>query len=77
MTVFQFRKRVREHYPHLRVTVRTVSFLDVGRGGARCLTIVGRMQSWKEHAQVNTWAKEAGILADTSVRVYVTAEAGR
>lgn len=77
MTVFQFRQRVREHYPHLRVTVRTVSFSDLARAGARCLTIVGRMQCWEEHAQVNTWAREAGILADTSVRVYVPVEQGR
>ncbi len=77
MTVFQFRQRVGEHYPHLRVKVQTVSFLDLANGGARCLTIVGRMQSPQEHAQVNTWAKEADVLPDTSVRVYVTAEAGR
>lgn len=77
MTVFQFRKQVREHYPHLRVTVRTVSFMDLARGGAQCLTIVGRMQSAAEHGQVNTWAKEAGILPDGSVRVYVPQEVGR
>ncbi len=76
MTVFQFRQRVREHYPHLRVKVQTVSFYDLARGGARYLTIVGRMQSALEHARVNTWAKEADIVPDTRVRVYVTAEAG-
>lgn len=77
MTTFQFRQQVREHYPHLRVKVRTVSFMDLARGRARCLTIVGRMQSPHEHAEINTWAKLAGILPDTSVRVYVPQEVGR
>ncbi len=68
MTVAEFRKRVKTTYPHVKVSVRTVSFVDLARCSRLCLSVDGEREG--ELAQINAWAREAGIIADTSVRFY-------
>ncbi len=67
MTTHAFRTLVRTHYPHVKVTVKTVSFQDLARSDAKCLTVSGD-KTRVELAQINRWAKEAGVLPDTSLR---------
>jgi len=69
MTISEFRKKVKEAYPHVTITVRTVDFTDLVRATAKCLTVKGD-RSADELAQINAWAKEAGIVQDGNVRFY-------
>ena len=69
MTIAEFRKNVKASYPHIKVSVKTVSFADLARAERKCLTITGD-RNREELAQVNAWAKEAGILPDGSIRFY-------
>jgi len=69
MSLAEFRKLVRTNYPHIKISVRTVSFADLARASAKCLT-VEKAQSAQELAQVNAWAKAAGVLPDTSLRSF-------
>ena len=67
MTTNEVRRRVRDAYPHITITVRTVSFEDLARASKKCLRVVGD-RTHEELAQVNAWASDAGILPDTSLR---------
>ncbi len=67
MSTHQFRQLVRENYPHIKVCVKTVSFADLARDSARCLTVEGD-RSADELRQVNDWAKAAGIVPDGNIR---------
>ena len=69
MSLAEFRKLVRTNYPHIKISIRTVSFADLARASAKCLT-VEKAQSVQEFAQVNAWAKAAGVLPDTSLRSF-------
>jgi hypothetical protein len=69
MTIAEFRRMVKENYPHVTIKVRTVSFQDLARISAKCLTVEGE-RSWQELAQINEWASQAGITQDGSLRGY-------
>lgn len=69
MTVNEFRKYVKTGFPHVKVSVKTVSFMDLARDSAKCLTITGDRSS-EERKAINTAAKEAGILPDSNIRFY-------
>ena len=68
MTVTEFRKQVKTTYPHVKVSVRTVSFQDLARCSRLCLSVSGERKG--ELAAINALAKEAGILPDGNVRFY-------
>lgn len=36
---------VKEHYPHIKISVRSVSFEDLGRGSRLCLKVIGDQHS--------------------------------
>ena len=67
MTIGEFRKQVKATYPHVKVSIRTVSFSDLGRGSRACLTVTGDRPG--ECGKINAWAREAGILPDGNIRV--------
>lgn len=69
LTTSEFRKRVREAYPHVKVSVRTTDFTDLARSKAKCLEVTGD-RNIDELVQINAWATEAGILPDRNVRSY-------
>lgn len=69
MTISDFRRRVRDRYPHITMKVRTVSFQDLARASAKVLTVDGD-RSYAEIAQVNEWAEAAGIVPDRSIRFF-------
>ena len=66
--VSQFRKKVKEVYPHVKVSIRTVSFQDLARADRKCLTVSGDRQG--ELQQINAWAKDAGIIPDGNIRFF-------
>lgn len=63
-----FRRKMREMYPGVRFTVRTISFEDLARTSAKCLDIQSGLLNREIHGCINAWAREAGIVPDTSVR---------
>ncbi len=69
MTIADFRRYVRTFYPHVRVSIRTVSFVDLARTSAKVLTITGDRDS-SETSVINKWAKEAGVIPDGNIRYY-------
>ena len=69
MTIIQMRALVRDRFPHVRISVKTVSFEDLARGESKCLTITGE-KSAAELQLINQWAKDCGVLPDTSLRFY-------
>jgi hypothetical protein len=72
MPIHQFRKLVREKFPHITLSIRTVSFQDLARSDAKCLTVTGD-KSVAELRQVNDWARQAGVLPDGNLRCYKSA----
>ena len=58
--VSQFRKKVKATYPHVKVSIRTVSFSDLARASATFATIKGA--KYDEWRQIETWAREAGVI---------------
>lgn len=64
----QFRRKVKEKYPHVKISIRTVGFSDLARASKKALTVSGERQG--ELAEINAWAKEAGILPDSNIRFY-------
>lgn len=68
MTEQQFRKTVREQFPHVRVSIRTISFADLARTSARRIFVTGD-RSFEEVIAINTLARDAGFLPDNAVRV--------
>src|SRR5437016_6091358 len=73
MDVAELRRRVRAQYPHVKISVRTINFVDLMRESRKCLTIEGD-RSAEEVQQINAWAKEAGIVPDGSIRGYQMAK---
>jgi len=69
MTIAEFRKNVKTAFPHVTVSVRTVSFMDLARMTAKCLTVTGN-RTLEELKQINEWAREASIVRDGSLRAY-------
>ena len=67
MTIAEFRKKVKTQYPHVKVSIRTVSFADLARDEKKCLTVSGDHSG--ELAQINAWAREAGIVPDGNIRM--------
>jgi hypothetical protein len=66
MTTIEFRKKVKEAYPHVKISIRSVSFSDLARGSAKCLTVTKDKDG--EIIAINAWAKEAGIIPDGNIR---------
>ena len=69
MTEREFRARVKATYPHVKVSVKTVSFADLGFGSAKRLSVDGD-RSVEELRQINELAKGAGIVPDGNARFY-------
>ena len=67
MTTNEFRGLVRKHFPHVAVKVKTVSFQDLARADAKCLTVAGDRTA-SELIQINDWARQAGIVPDGNLR---------
>jgi hypothetical protein len=65
MTMAEFRRLVRERYPHVTVRIRA-SYFDGDR--RLCLTIRGDRPG--EAGTINDWARQAGILPDENVRAW-------
>jgi hypothetical protein len=68
MSTHEFRAKVKATYPHVTVKITTVSFQDLARGDAKCLTVEHDRQG--ELKQINQWAKDAGILPDRNIRCF-------
>ena len=68
LTIAEFRRRVKTTYPHVTISVRTVDFTDLARAQAKCLMATGDRQG--DLAQINAWAREAGIVPDGSLRYF-------
>lgn len=66
MTPHEFRKTVKQRWPHVKVKLRTVSFQDLARASAICLTLDGDKSG--ECAEINALAKLAGIVPDGNIR---------
>lgn len=66
MTIAEFRKLVKKNYPETKISIRTVSFMDLARGKAKCLTIDDVTPAAARN-QINEWAAEAGVIRDNSV----------
>ena len=64
-----FRKAMKRDYPHLKISVRKVSFSDLARGEAYRVS-VGPGATVSDLHWINKSAKEAGILPDQSVRTF-------
>ena len=71
MNTAQFRNLVRGQFPHVTVKVKTVSFADLARAEAKCLSVEGE-RNGDELRQINQWAREAGIVPDGNLRCYRT-----
>jgi hypothetical protein len=69
ITISEFRKTVKNTYPHVKVAVKTTSFCDLARGSAKCLSIAGE-RNIDELRVINDLAHQAGILPDSNVRFY-------
>ena len=72
LTISQFRKGVKTRWPHVKISVRTVSFADLARCSAKCLAVTGEKRGDLAPilAPINELAKQAGIIPDTSLRFY-------
>jgi hypothetical protein len=68
MTTTEFRREVKVGWPYVTVRIRTVSFSDLARGSAKCLTVSGDKRGDLQH--INALAKQAGILPDGNCRIY-------
>ncbi len=64
----QFRKSVKEAYPHVTIKVREVSFQDLARASKHCLTVRGERKG--ELQPINDMARAAGIVPDGNIRFY-------
>lgn len=64
MTIAEFRRAIKTHYPHVTIKVKTVSFMDLARCERKCLTVEGEKNSY-ELGAINALAAMAGILGDT------------
>jgi len=51
--------------------VKTVSFADLARDEAKCLTVEGE-RNGDELRQINQWAQQSGIVPDGNLRFYAT-----
>ena len=71
LTIAEFRKKVKQQFPHVKLSIRTVSFQDLARCSRKCLELAN-MQSFTEHGTINDWARQAGVIPDTSIHGYHT-----
>lgn len=69
MTEQELRGIVKQRYPHIRISIRTVSFSDLARCERKCLTITGD-RAIEEVRAINEMAKAMGIIRDCNLRVY-------
>jgi hypothetical protein len=67
-TVAEFRRCVKETFPHVKIQIRTISFTDLARGDAKALTVIGDHPG--ELAQINELASKSYILGDNNIRVF-------
>ena len=69
MTENELRKYVKATYPHIKIKIKTVSFIDLCRDTKKCLTITGD-KFWKEVKDINEKADAMGVLIDSNIRCY-------
>ncbi|MGO9377057.1 MAG: hypothetical protein ACLP29_00735 [Dissulfurispiraceae bacterium] len=60
---------VRDKYPHIKISIRTIDFGGFGFGSSKCLTITDDRNS-EEVRAINDLAAQAGILRDSAIRCY-------
>jgi len=65
MTTMEFRRLVRQRYPHVRISIRS-RYFDGDKW--LCLTIEGDRPG--EAGEINDLARQAGILPDDNVRAW-------
>ena len=68
MTEKEFRATVKAQFPHVKIRIRTVSFEDLARCSAKCLTVDGDRPG--EIVAINDLARDAGITPDGNIRSY-------
>ena len=71
MTHAEFRKAVRRDFPHVKVSIKTVTF--DGRAERSCLKCTG-LRSTEEQSAINALAREAGILRDGNLYGFAFTE---
>lgn len=65
MTIADFRKLVKKNYPETKISIRTISFVDLARNSRKCLRIDDTTPAAARN-QINEWAAEAGVIPDNS-----------
>jgi len=63
-----FRRAIKNSFPHVKVSIRTVSFQDLARCSKQCLTVKGDRRG--ELGLINQWASRAGIIPDGNIRCF-------
>jgi len=62
-----FRKRIKAEFPHVKVSIRRVSFQDLARADRLCLTASGDRPG--ELREINRIAESFNIIPDGNVRL--------
>lgn len=68
ITTAEFRRAVKNSFPHVTVTIRTVGFSDLARVSRKCLTVTNERRG--ELPLINQWAERAGLIPDKNIRCY-------
>ena len=71
-TIAEFRKAVKEQFPHVTIHIKTVSFADLARCSKKCLNV--KNEKAGELKVINDMARAIGILPDTNIRFYPAAK---
>jgi hypothetical protein len=69
LTIADLRRNVKKQYPHVKISIRTVSFQDLARCSRKCLEI-SQAKGIDEIIAINAWAKQAGVIQDSSMRFF-------
>ena len=57
----EFRKEVKRQWPHVKVSIRTISFADLARDSAKFVTITGQSGP-EEYRPIADLARKAGLI---------------
>lgn len=68
ITTAEFRRSVKNSFPHVEVTIRTVSFSALARCSRKCLKVNGERRG--ELQYINELARRAGLIPDGNIRCY-------
>lgn len=63
-----FRKRIKAEFPHVKVSIRRVSFQDLARADRFCLTVTGDKPG--EVRDINRIAESFCIIPDGNIRYH-------